>query len=199
MQDERVGHATLMSVMFGVALGFWVATIRFVEPLPWQVAATLGLTFLVIGCIWWWYVNLGSAFPSHSLMDYYFDFAIVGGLCLMSASAGTSPSAPLKWTLAWATVALASALKAWLRTDPRAKPEYKKMLDWARGATTVIFLVSGYAVSIAVNVEAYDEAPLRFWLATWVPVVAGILITFYVARHLRPARATPALQVQERT
>jgi len=155
----------------------------------------LGLTFFVIGCIWWWYITLGMAFPSRALIDYYFDFGIVAGLCMMSASAGTSPSAPLRWTLAWAVVALVSALKAWLRTDPKENPEYKKMVDWARGATSIIVLVAGYAVTIAVDVKAYQQAPTKFWMATWVPVIAGIAVTFYAARSLRPvaapARATP--------
>jgi len=31
--DDSVGHVTLMSVMFGVALGFWVATIRLTNEL----------------------------------------------------------------------------------------------------------------------------------------------------------------------
>jgi hypothetical protein len=176
-----------MSVMFGVALGFWVATLHGVTAWTVEQVTTVVLTLGVVICIYWWYVNLGTLYPSRSILDYFLDFIMVIGLCSMSKSSGVGNASPLWWTIAWACVALTASVKAWFRAGPIRKPDHPLMVWAARVAPPVVLLLAPYAALLAYDAIKADKAvPTLYWVLTWLPVAAGIIVTVVVAYLPRP-------------
>ena len=123
-------HHTLISVMFGVALGFWVNTLHAYEfkNLNVPLGITILLTFAVIICVYWWYIHLCSHYPSHTLVQYSIDFMIVIGLCIMSMACGEKTQ--FKWTISWGFLAVLASLKVWLCPGEVAQLLDKRLV-WA--------------------------------------------------------------------
>lgn len=176
----RAGHLTLMSVVFGAALAF-LFNLASQGEWTFATAMTALLTFCVVTCIWWWYLHLGTAFPSTNIASYFADFLIGAGLCYMALCISTDALSPFKWTCGWGGVAVFAALKAWLGTRPIVAG-YEKLVWWARVTTSFTVLLAFFAAvsayqGAATSADPEQEPPTLFWFLTWVPVIGGIVVT----------------------
>lgn len=176
--ESAQSHQTLMSVMFGVALGFWVNTLHThdFKDWSWPLGASICITLAVIICVYWWYIHLCSLFPSRTLVSYLIDFIIVIGLCSLSKSCGDNSM--FMWTLAWGFLAFVASLKVWCCLGPlRNHPE--PFLVWPpRIAAPVIFLLALYAGTLA----RQSPPSILVRVLIWGPVAIGIIVTFMVAK-----------------
>ena len=184
--DAAQSHLTLMSVMFGVALGFWVSTVHAHDLKDWSLPLGISvfLTLAVIICVYWWYIHLCSLFPSHTLVNYSIDFMIVIGLCSMSKSCVDKTQ--FMWTLAWSFLAAVASLKVWFCFGKITKP-FEPLLLWPpRIAAPVILFFGLYSATLA---HEHESPSYLVTILTGVPVVVGIIVTFVIAR-IYPRKAT---------
>ncbi len=183
-------HLTMMSVMFGVALGFWVNTVHRHEIWTLELGISVLLTLAVIICVYWWYVHLCSHYPSCTLFDYFVDFVMVAGLCSMSNC--TDDIKIFQWTVAWGFLAAVASAKLWIGVRP-VKPEHKDLAVAARFAALGILILAIYAARLTYKYYE-DSQSVTCWdrMFTWGPVGFGILTTLVVAyKHRQEVKKMP--------
>ena len=174
-------HLTLMSVMFGVAVGFWVSTVHALKDWSTPLVISVLLTLAVVICIYWWYINLCALYPSHTLFHYSIDFVIVIGLCSMSKSCGDDSH--FLWTVAWGFLAAVASLKLWFGVGPI----HNHSLVWPpRIAVPIILILAFYSTMLTYKYcQEHESLPILYRMFTWGPVAGGIIVTLVISRKKR--------------
>ena len=182
--DSAKSHLTLMSVMFGVALGFWISTVHDLKSWSLPLVISVLLPLAVVICIYWWYINLCAIYPSHTLFHYSIDFVMVIGLCSMSKSCGDNTH--FLWTVAWGFLAAVASIKLWFGVGPIRKHPCPWLAWPPRIAALIILILAFYSAMLAYKYYQNQESPpILDRIFTWVPVAGGIIVTLVVARIYR--------------
>ena len=182
--DPAQSHLTLMSVMFGVAVGFWVSTVHDLKNWSPPLAISVLLTLAVVICIYWWYINLCALYPSHTLFHYSIDFVIVIGLCSMSKSCGDDSL--FLWTVAWGFLAAVASLKLWFGVGPIHNHSYPWLVWPPRIAAPIILILAFYSAMLAYKYyQNHESLPILYRMFTWGPVAGGIIVTVVAACRMK--------------
>ena len=178
--DPAQSHLTLISVMFGVALGFWVSTVNNHENWSLPLVISILLTLAVIVCIYWWYTHLCTLYPSRTLIHYSIDFGIVIGLCILSSSCGDDTQ--FLWTVAWGLLAAFASLKLWFGVGPIFHHPCRTLVWPPRIAAPIILLLALYSAMLAYDYyQSGSSLPILHRICIWIPVAGGIIVTFVVS------------------
>ena len=181
LDDRARSHLTLMAVMFGVTLGFWVSTVHDLNNWSLPLVISVSLTLAVVICIYWWYINLCAIYPSHTPIHYFIDFLMVIGLCSMSKSCGDDTH--FLWTVSWGSLAAVASLKVWFGVGPIRNHPYPWLTWPPRIAAPIILLLAFYSAMLAYKCYDKHESPsILDRMFIWVPVAIGIIVTLMVAR-----------------
>ena len=173
-------HLTLMSVMFGVTLGFWVSTIHDIKNWSLPRVISVLLTLAVIICIYWWYIHLCASYPARTLFSYSIDFLIVVGLCSMSKSCGEDTH--FLWCVAWGSLAAVASIKLWFCVGPIWDHDNPWLVWPPRIAAPTILILAFYSAALTYKYYKDNESPpILPRLYAWVPVAIGIIVTIVIA------------------
>lgn len=183
--NPKQSHLTLMSVMFGVALGFWVSTVHDLKNWSLPLVISALLTLAVIICIYWWYISLCAIYPSYTLIHYSIDFVMVIGLCFMSKSCGDDTH--FLWTVAWGLLAAFASLKLWFGVGPIRNHPRPSLVWPPRVAAPIILILAFYSAMLMYTYsQNHESPPILACILTWGPVAGGIIVTLVVAcKHRR--------------
>jgi len=191
-QEAAINPKPIISLMFGVSVGFWANTLaKFVEKLgdtiePKEIVILIsGILFLLdLLCIVWWYARYIYRVQSSALFGAYFLDFVISSMFALAANSWTDPN---PFLLATSFGSLFLVYRFWLLyRSPDTSVTDKRILMRAGAILGLALLVSFYGMGI-LNRQWPD-----LWLCGWgrghglpgVFSLIGVLLTLYLRTRI---------------